>query len=72
MLVALGESGVKTLDDVADLAADELMEMLGSLTPTPDEANAIVMAARKHWFPDEAGGAGTGEDAEATEAAKAG
>src|SRR5271169_4197393 len=28
MLVALGEKGVKTLDDFADLAGDELMEVL--------------------------------------------
>ena len=27
LLVALGEKGVKTLDDLADLAADELIEM---------------------------------------------
>ncbi|MGD9538979.1 MAG: transcription termination factor NusA [Alphaproteobacteria bacterium] len=67
-LVALGENGVKTLDDVADLAADELMEMLGSLAPSSEEANAIIMAARKHWFPDEEGGAESSEDAEAAKA----
>ena len=55
MLVMLGEKGVKTLDDLADLAGDELVEMLGS-TDAMDEAlaNEIVMAARAHWFADEA------------------
>ena len=30
MLVALGEKGIKTLDDFADLAGDELVEMLAA------------------------------------------
>ena len=30
ILVALGEKGVKTLDDLADLASDELLELLGA------------------------------------------
>ena len=30
MLVALGEKGVKTLDDLADLASDELIEIVGA------------------------------------------
>ena len=30
MLVALGENGVKTLDDFADLAGDELIELLAA------------------------------------------
>ena len=53
MLVPLGENGVKTLDDLGDLASDELIEMLGELAPGVDEANAIVMAARAHWFESE-------------------
>ncbi len=53
MLVALGENGVKTLDDLADLASDELIEMLGDLAPGLDQADAIIMAARAHWFPEE-------------------
>jgi N utilization substance protein A len=58
MLVALGEKGVKTLDDLADLAGDELVEIVGSdLDETA--ANEIIMAARAHWF---------GEDAPAPEA----
>ena len=61
MLVTLGENGIKTLDDFAGLAGDELVEMLGGSDKggaalEPDEANALIMAAREraHWF-DEAG-----------------
>jgi transcription termination/antitermination protein NusA len=54
MLVALGESGVKTLDDLADLAGDELVEIVQSVSKLgQDEANAIIMAARAHWFEEE-------------------
>ena len=53
MLVALGEQGIKTLDDLADLASDELIEMLPEIMMNEDEANAIIMAARAHWFDDE-------------------
>ncbi|ABC24573.1 transcription termination factor NusA [Rhodospirillum rubrum] len=48
MLVALGEKGVKTLDDLGDLASDELIEIVGGLNE--DDANAVIMAARAHWF----------------------
>lgn len=53
-IVILGEKGVKTLDDLADLAGDELVEMLGEGQITDKEANEIIMAARAHWFEDEA------------------
>ncbi len=53
MLVALGEKGIKTLDDLADLASDELIELLEGMAPSEEEANAIIMAARAHWFDDE-------------------
>ena len=52
-LVKLGENGVKTLDDLADLAGDELVEILGKDGPSEEEANAIIMAARAHWFEGE-------------------
>jgi N utilization substance protein A len=72
MLVTLGENGVKTLDDLGDLASDELIELLGDQAPTMEAANNLIMAARAHWFDDEpaaAGeatdGAGPGEAAEA-------
>jgi N utilization substance protein A len=59
MQVALGEKGVKTLDDLADLAADELIEIVGKERLTADDANSIIMAARAHWFVDEASAAKT-------------
>ncbi|MCT6856199.1 MAG: helix-hairpin-helix domain-containing protein, partial [Bombella apis] len=60
VLVELGEKGIKTLDDLADLAADELIELLGGDEPLEEaEANEIIMAARAHWFDDE--GASTHE-----------
>jgi transcription termination/antitermination protein NusA len=52
-LVALGEKGVKTLDDLADLASDELIEIIGADGIDEDAANAIIMAARQHWFDGE-------------------
>lgn len=54
VLAALGENGVKTLDDLADLAGDELLEIAPKGTLTLDQANEIIMAARAHWFVDEA------------------
>src|SRR5207302_4911484 len=60
MLVTLGESDIKTLDDFAGLAGDELVEMLaasdkGGVKLELDDANTLIMAARveAHWF-DEA------------------
>ena len=59
LLVAVGEKGVKTLDDLGDLAGDELVEMAPpALKLDQEQANAIIMAARAHWFADE--GAATG------------
>ena len=52
-LVTLGEAGVKTLDDLGDLASDELREMLPQAGLTEQKANEIIMAARAHWFADE-------------------
>jgi N utilization substance protein A len=58
MLVALGDKGVKTLDDLADLAADELTDdkdgILKGFDLSLEDANAIIMAARAHWFDEEA------------------
>ena len=53
MAVKLGDKGVKTLDGLADLASDELREMLGDIKLSAEEADAIIMAARAHWFPEE-------------------
>ncbi|MBI1300441.1 MAG: transcription termination/antitermination protein NusA [Alphaproteobacteria bacterium] len=59
-ILKLGAQGVKTLDDLADLAGDELVEMLGDNQITEVDANAIIMKAREHWFAE--------EDAKASEA----
>lgn len=53
MILNLAEHGVKNLDDLADLASDELIEILGEGVVTEAEANRIIMAAREHWFADE-------------------
>lgn len=91
MLVTLGKAGLKTLDDVADLATDELVlkrrseprrrndnrkpepdGVLASYGLTEEQGNEIIMAARAHWFEDEAedeaapaADGETGEDANA-------
>jgi N utilization substance protein A len=54
ILAALGEQGVKSLDDLADLAGDELLEYAPDGALTPEQADEIIMAARAHWFEDEA------------------
>jgi len=53
ILVALGENGVKTLDDLADLAADELLDIAPPDSLNQERAEEIIMAARAHWFEDE-------------------
>jgi N utilization substance protein A len=69
LLVALGEHEVKTRDDLADLAGDELRDIVPAGTLREEEANAIIMAARAHWFADEddAGEAAAGEGGAAQE-----
>ncbi len=53
MLVTLGKAEIKTLDDLGDLASDELREVFGEDELTPEDADRIIMAARAHWFEDE-------------------
>jgi transcription termination/antitermination protein NusA len=53
MIVALGENDVKSLDDLGDLASDELIEIVGEANLSEDLANEIIMAARAHWFAEE-------------------
>ncbi len=49
--MALGDKNVKTLDDLADLAADELIEIAAAQKLEEKDANAIIMArTRAHWF----------------------
>jgi N utilization substance protein A len=47
LAASLAEHDIKTRDELAELAVDELMEMTGI-----DEANAkeIILKARAHWF----------------------
>ena len=52
-IIKLGEGGVKTKDDFADLATDELVEMLGDGSMTRKTAEDLIMKARSHWFADE-------------------
>ena len=52
MLVKLGEKGIKTLDDFADLANDELLEIVGP-SLSEKQANELIMKAREHWFVQE-------------------
>lgn len=52
-LMKLGEQGIKTLDDLADLAADELVEQLGEEELSLEAASDVIMAARAHWYADE-------------------
>ena len=49
----LVEAGVRTRDDLADLAVDELSELTGL---EEERAKNLIMAARAHWFAEEAPG----------------
>lgn len=51
LIAKLAEAGVHTLDDLADLAVDELMDITGQ---SREEATALIMKAREHWFADDA------------------
>ncbi|HET6610025.1 MAG TPA: transcription termination factor NusA [Rhodopila sp.] len=69
MLVALGKKDIKTLDDLADLASDELIDIVGAEAMDEETANAVIMAARAHWFEGgEAAPTGAETGAEAEEA----
>lgn len=47
ILMKLGESGIKTLNDLADLASDELVEILGEDTMSARLAGRVIMKARE-------------------------
>ncbi|MGV3494295.1 MAG: transcription termination factor NusA [Ramlibacter sp.] len=51
MIDKLQANGVNTRDDLADLAVDELTEITGQ---SADEATALIMKAREHWFSSDA------------------
>lgn len=53
VLILIARQGVKTLDDLADMATDELLEILPEGQLKEAQAEALIMEARKHWFEDE-------------------
>jgi N utilization substance protein A len=69
MLVTLGKAGIKTLDDLGDLATDELVSkregVLKEYGLSEADGNRIIMAARAHWFEGDASGEDAPADAEA-------
>jgi N utilization substance protein A len=75
MLVALGEHGIRSRDDLADLSTDEVIGADGVLAEfglASQEAEAIVMAARAHWFDDEEGSAQHAEAGEPADGPESG
>ena len=51
LIAKLATSGVNNLDDLADLAVDELTEITGQ---SADDAKTLIMKAREHWFTNDA------------------
>ena len=43
----LADNGIRTRDDLADLATDELLELVEM---DEQDASDLIMEARKHWF----------------------
>ena len=54
MILTLAENEILTLDDLAELDSEELVEFLSTHGLTTEEvAGEVIMAARAHWFEDE-------------------
>ena len=49
-IITLLENDIKTRDNLADLASDELIEIVGENVLNSERADEIIMNARKHWF----------------------
>lgn len=49
-VIVLSNSGIKTLQEMADLAADELIDFIGSDLISQDDANKAITEARKIVF----------------------
>jgi N utilization substance protein A len=47
----LADAGIHNRDDLADLAVDELTDITGQ---SEDEAKAMILKAREHWFASDA------------------
>ena len=68
MLLTLAENKILTLDDLADLDNEELIELLTPHGIADDtEAGDIIMAARAHWFDDEEAPAAEGASSDAAD-----
>ena len=53
-ILVLAENKIKTLNDLAELDSEELFNMLGKdVFVNEEEAGAVIMSAREHWFSDE-------------------
>lgn len=53
MFDKLLDAGVRTVDDVANLATDELLEIIQDGSLPRSKAEAVIMEARKGWFSGE-------------------
>jgi N utilization substance protein A len=51
LIAKLADNEIHTRDDLADLAVDELTAITGQ---SEEEARALIMKAREHWFGDNA------------------
>jgi N utilization substance protein A len=51
LIAKLTEAGINTRDDLADLGLDELTDITGQ---SAEEARALIMTARAHWFANDA------------------
>lgn len=71
-VITLGMAGIKSRDDLADLASDELVEILGKDKLNMADAEKLIMKAREHWFADQAGMAENDNGSSSAEAGIAG
>ena len=51
LIAQLADGGIHTRDDLADLAIDELTDLTGQ---SEEEAKALILKAREHWFAGQA------------------
>tara|TARA_Y100000588_G_scaffold311644_1_gene337812 strand:- start:168 stop:1793 length:1626 start_codon:yes stop_codon:yes gene_type:complete len=73
MLVTLGKAGIQTIDNLGDLATDELIDpgnsegvgrgILADYMLDEEEASTLIMSARAHWFEEDESIAEGGEAA---------
>ncbi len=65
VVIKLAENDVKSRDDLADLATDELVEILGEDNIKERDAEKLIMKAREHWFAEEDAAKAEAEETEA-------